>query len=283
MRPEENASDLAVEAVHNLAEYRPDEVDLLLFASASQDMVEPATSHIVAAKLGLRVPVFDVKNACNSIINALEVANALIRQGSYRTILIASGEGPSRAVRTDPPDRQAYLRAAAGYTMSDAGAALLVSRSDEVDDPGRILASEFVADSTRWDVGMLPGGGTAFPRDESRSYFEINGARLREIFLALGPEPVHAALAKAGVGWEDVALVAVHQVARTYLDDVLRVLDVPVERTIVTITEHGNVASVTLPLQLVQAVQSGRLNRGDVVVLIGLAGGVSLGVMVLRW
>ncbi len=291
---DQNASDLAVAAAAKLlAELGigADDVDLLLFASASQDMVEPATSHIVAAKLGVRAPVMDVKNACNSVLNALEVANALIAAGSYRAVLVVSGEAPSRAVRWDVPDRETYLTSAAGYTMSDAGAALLVrpttaaerdARDDHGPAPRGILASAFGADSSKWDVGMLPGGGTAFPRDLERTYFEIDGSRLREAFLALGPEVVLEALDRAGLGWDDVALVAVHQVAVAYLDDVHRALGLPADRTIVTVAEHGNVASVTLPLQLATALETGRVEPGDVVVLIGLAGGISIGATVLR-
>lgn len=290
-----DASDLAVAAAEKLLAAEglgTDDVDLLLFASASQDMVEPATSHIVAAKLGVRAPVMDVKNACNSVLNAIEVAEALVATGRYGTVLVASGEAPSRAVRWDVPDRATYLLSAPGYTMSDAGAALLVRRAtpEEAgarDGEGRpaprgILASAFGADSTHWDVGMLPGGGTAHPRDLDRTYFEIDGSRLREAFLALGPGVVLDALERAGVTWDDVALVAVHQVAVAYLDDVHAALGLPTGRTLVTVADHGNVASVTLPLQLATALETGRVAAGDVVVLVGLAGGISIGATVVR-
>jgi len=289
-----DASDLAVAAAGKLLAGQgvgADGVDLLIFASASQDMVEPATSHIVAAKLGITAPVMDVKNACNSVLNALEVAEALVAAGSYSNVLVVSGEAPSRAVRWDIPDRETYLLSAAGFTMSDAGAALLVrpttaaertARDEHGPAPRGILASAFGADSGKWDVGMLPGGGTAHPRDLSRTYFEIDGSRLREAFLSLGPAVVLEALDRAGLTWDDVALVAVHQVAVAYLEDVHGALGLPEGRTIVTVAEHGNVASVTLPLQLATALETGRVEPGDVVVLIGLAGGISIGAMVLR-
>ncbi|MCF4121816.1 ketoacyl-ACP synthase III [Antribacter sp. KLBMP9083] len=300
LRDDEQASDLAVAAARRLLDAEglgPEDVDLLLFASASQDMVEPATSHIVAAKLGVRAPVMDVKNACNSVLNGIEVAEALIGTGRYARVLVASGEAPSRAVRWDVPDRATYALSAPGYTMSDAGAAVLVeavSVADEVEaelagnagdarPPSGILASAFAAESAHWDVGMLPGGGTAHPRDADRSYFEIDGSRLRDVFLALGTGTVREALGRAGIGWDDVALVAVHQVAVSYLADVHAALGVPADRTIVTVADHGNVASASLPLQLVTALETGRLHRGDVVVLVGLAGGISMGVMVVRW
>lgn len=308
---DQQASDLAVVASRSVlgrAGLGPQDVDLLIFASATQDMIEPATSHITAAKLGVRAPVMDVKNACNSVLNGIEVAEALIGTGRYRRVLVACGEMPTRGVRWDVPDRRTYAMSAAGYTMSDAGAAVLLeatgaptgasSGTDTFEDdlaaelaelvapvgrPSGILASAFTAESQHWDVGMLPGGGTVNPRDPERSYFEIDGSRLREAFLALGSGPVGQALDQAGVTMDDVALVAVHQVAVGYLEDVHRALGVPADRTIVTVADHGNLASATLPLQLVQALESGRLRRGDVVLLLGLAGGISMGAMVVRW
>ncbi|WP_182111588.1 MULTISPECIES: 3-oxoacyl-ACP synthase III family protein [unclassified Actinotalea] len=281
------ASDLATAAAAKLLAAQGlalEDVDLLLFASASQDMVEPATSHIVAQKLGLGCPVMDVKNACNSVLNALEVGEALIRTGRYRTVLVASGEAPSRAVRWDVPDRATYLRSAAGYTMSDGGAALLLraAPADPGPAPVGVLASGFAAQSQHWTIGTLPGGGTAHPRDLDRTYFDIDGSRLREAFLALGPGTVLEVLARAGLTWDDVALVAVHQVAVTYLGDVHDALGLPADRTLLTVAEHGNLASVTLPLQLVRAREQGRVGPGDVVLLVGLAGGISIGAMAVR-
>jgi acyl-CoA:acyl-CoA alkyltransferase len=92
-------SDLATAAARTALADSPGSIDLLIFASASQDLIEPATSHIVAAKLGLDCPVMDVKNACNSVLNAMQVGDALITSGQYRRVLIVSGEQPSHAVR----------------------------------------------------------------------------------------------------------------------------------------------------------------------------------------
>src|SRR6185437_1487240 len=90
-----NCSDLAASAAVRVLRKtgtRPDEVDLLIFASASQDLLEPATANIVQEKTGTRCPVFDLKNACNSFLNALEVGSALIQAGGYRRVLITVGE-----------------------------------------------------------------------------------------------------------------------------------------------------------------------------------------------
>jgi 3-oxoacyl-[acyl-carrier-protein] synthase-3 len=279
------ASDLAVAAAGKLlAETGTtiSDVDMLMFAAASQDLCEPATAHIVAAKLGARCPVLDVKNACNSVLNAIELADALIAAGRYRRILIACGESPSRAIRWRVADLAQYLTAFAGYTLSDAGAALLLAPGPAgPTDPG-VLACAFVADSTAWTVGTLPGGGSAHPRDPERTYFELDGPGLRKAFEALGPELPLDTLRRLGLRWDDCAVVAVHQVSLDYLDVFRSRLDIPADRLVVTLPGHGNVASASLPLQLVRAQEEGRCGPGDLVALVGLAGGVSLGMAVVR-
>jgi 3-oxoacyl-[acyl-carrier-protein] synthase III len=275
------ASDLAVLAARAALAESPGPVDLLLFASASQDLIEPATSHIVAAKLGLEVPVMDVKNACNSVLNAMQVADGLIRSGQYRRVLVASGELPSRATRWRLRDHAQFIRSFPGYVMGDAGAALVLEGTDE---PGAgILATRFSAVSRHWDIGTLPGGGTMNPRDPEASYFDMDGAGLQAAFLALGQEPLTRMLEEEGMRLADFDLVAIHQVALPYLAPIFARLGVPDDRTVVTVVDHGNVASATLPLQLSIARECGAIGPGSRILLIGLAGGISLGLMAVRW
>ncbi|HTL41512.1 MAG TPA: ketoacyl-ACP synthase III [Pseudolysinimonas sp.] len=273
------ASDLAVAASRQALAQAPGPIDLVLFASASQDLVEPATSHIVAAKLGIDAPVMDVKNACNSVVNAMQVADALIRSGAYRRVLIASGEGPSVAVRWDLRDHDEFIRSFPGYTMSDGGAALVLEGHE---GEAGILASRFVAASQHWDVGTLPGGGTMRPHDPDAAFFDMDGRALQQAFLELGPQPVLDLLAENGWTWHDFDLVAIHQVALPYLPPIFERLGVPGDRTVLTIADHGNLASVTLPLQLHLAQERGMVRPGSRVLLIGLAGGISLGLMAVQ-
>ncbi|MBO2450401.1 ketoacyl-ACP synthase III [Actinomadura barringtoniae] len=292
MRDDQQASDLAVEAARKLladAGTAPEDLDLLIFGSASQDLIEPATAHIVAAKLGAACPVFDVKNACNSFLNAVQTADALIRTGQHRRVLVCGGETPSRAIRWSVRDRAQFVDAFAGYTLSDAGAAMLleaVPGSGPCLGPGSgpdgdsgIFYRDFAAVSTAWDIGTLPGGGSMHPRDPEHSYFSGDGRRLKDAFLANGPEIFVRALENTGLGWDDFAVVAVHQVTMPYLEVLRSVLGIPADRLVVTLPEHGNVASATLPLQLATAIEEGRCGPGDRVAMVGLAGGVSLGVV----
>ncbi|QEO10791.1 ketoacyl-ACP synthase III [Protaetiibacter larvae] len=276
-----DASDLAVAAARVALAESPGEVDLVLFASASQDLVEPATSHIVAAKLGLSSPVMDVKNACNSVVNALQVADALIRTGQYGRVLIASGEAPTVAVRWEVDSHEQFIRSFPGYTMSDGGAALVLEASD--DEGAGIRATRFLAVSKHWGIGTLPGGGTMRPHDVDAGYFDMDGHGLQRAFLELGPEPVLGLLRDRGLVWEDFDLVAIHQVALPYLPPVFERLGVPDDRTVVTVRDHGNLASATLPLQLQLARERGMLREGSRALLIGLAGGISLGLAEVIW
>jgi len=276
------ASDLAAAAAAKLMAATGtsiDTVDLLLFGSASQDMVEPATAHMVAAKLGAGCPVMDVKNACNSLLNAIQVADALIANGHYERVLVASGETPSRAIRWRVDSPAQFVAAFPGYTMSDGGAALLLERAD---GPAGIVHLAFTADSSAWDVGTLPGGGSAHPRDPEAGYFQVDGARLAAAFDRLGDGLLRSTMAGAGVAWDELAVVCVHQVAMAYLRRLVAATGIPPERLVVTLPEHGNLASVTLATQLATALEQGRCGPGDLVGLVGLAGGVSLGIALVR-
>lgn len=286
------ASDLAVAAAWKLIEEQQVDVstiDLLIFASASQDLIEPATSHIVSAKLGLNCPVMDVKNACNSFINGVEVANAFIKAGSYKRILVVSGETPSRGVRWNIPTRETYLTSFPGFTMSDAGAAGLIENTD-IPQPDRsadlpsaeILGCGFTAMSEAWDVGMLPHGGSMNPRGFDRTYFEIDGGRLFKAFELLGSDILDTTIARLNLTWDDFKMIAVHQVALPYLDEVKSQLGIPDGKTLITLDTHGNIASASLPLQLKKAQETGMVQSGDLVALVGLAGGISIGVMIVR-
>lgn len=293
MADSEQASDLAVNAAAKVLAscgLQAPDVDLLVFASASQDMVEPATAHIVAAKLGLSCPVMDVKNACNSFLNGLEVADSLISTRRYGRVLVVTGESPSRAVRWSVPDFTTFASSFPGYTMSDGGAAVLLEASADAvaGSAGAsraaegILAMAFTAKSNHWPVGTLAAGGSAFPRDPEASYFSMDGEKLKDAFLDLGCDVLGETLDALELGWADFSVVCVHQVSAPYREIFAERAGVPRELLVPSVEDFGNLASVSLPLQLKLAVDGGRCGPGDLVALVGLAGGVSLGIAVVR-
>jgi 3-oxoacyl-[acyl-carrier-protein] synthase-3 len=283
--PDIQASDLAARAARtSLASLGLDvaDVDLIIFASASQDLVEPATAHIVADLLGARCPVMDVKNACNSWLNGVQVAEALIAMEQYERVLVVTGEMPSRAARWKVRDASQFVQSVPGYTMSDAGAAALVEGAAP-GARGEILHRWFTAESRHWSVGQLPAGGTRHPRDVDKGYFVMDGARLRQAFDSVDVEEIHRALKSDGLGVEDFVAVAVHQVAMPYLDVFSARLGLRRDLVVETLPDHGNCASATLPLQWQQIERHGLAEPGRPVLLVGLAGGISVGTMAVRW
>ncbi len=277
--PQDQASDLAVYAAEKLLSglgIAPGELDLIVFAAAAQDVVEPATAHVVAAKLGARCPVFDVKNACNSFLNGIQVAEAFIRGGQYRRILVCSGETGSRVARWEVADRRQFVDSLAGYTLSDAGSAMLLETSLS----GGIFYRDFSADSSSWHVSSIPGSGCAETHDPRRDgYIRGDGRALLESVSGQLRPQLDRALAVTGLRREDFAVFCVHQVATPYLLALQEMAAIPAEKLVVTVAEHGNVASCSIPLQLSLALESGRCGPGDKVAFIGLAGGTSIGVM----
>lgn len=277
-----NASDLAAQAALRVLRETgipATEVDVLIFAAAGQDLIEPATANIVQEKIGTSCPVFDLKNACNSFLNGLQVAEALILAGHHHTALVVAGELNSRAVRWDARTHNDFRLNFPGYTLGDAGAAALLAPSDN----GRgIFYRSFATLSRFWDLATLASGGTMHPRGDEWTYIRGDGSRLREAFLEYGPPLVRDALRKSGTSLYDFDRILVHQVSMPYLRDVVQALDMPNDRIEVTLPCLGNMAAASLPVAYAQAVARGAIKPGDRVLWLGLASGISLGVLMME-
>jgi 3-oxoacyl-[acyl-carrier-protein] synthase III len=276
--PDEYASTLAVHAARDAlaqAELDPLDVDLLLFASASRDMLEPATAHIVQDALGSKAHAMDISNACNSFLNGIDTARAFVLAGRARRVLVCTGETPTRVMRPRLESLRQAREAFAGYTFGDGGAAVLV----EAVERGGILDVDTENRSQHWTVGGIPGGGSRHPRGDEYSYFTGDGRALRGVFEKIGTEILDRVRYRTGLDWSDYARVLVHQVTRPFLDRFVELTGVPSALLDITVSDHGNVASATLGLQLTRIWPT--LRSGDRVLLIGLAGGVS--VMTMVW
>ncbi|TWE18707.1 3-oxoacyl-[acyl-carrier-protein] synthase-3 [Kitasatospora atroaurantiaca] len=274
---DEYASTLALGAGRQAladAGYHPLDIDLLLYASATRDVCEPATAHLVQAELGSRAHALDVSNACNSFVNGIDLARAMILAGRARRVLVVTGETPSRAMRRDPSGLADFRDGFAGYTFGDAGAAVVV----EPVERGGIVDIETETASEHWAVGGIPGGGSRHPRGDEYSYFRGGGKELRGVFEKIGGDILTRVAARTGLGWDAYARVLVHQVTVPYLERFVELTGVPAEKLVLTVPELGNVASATLGVQLARIKHE--LSPGDRVLLVGLGGGVSLMTMV---
>jgi acyl-CoA:acyl-CoA alkyltransferase len=275
---DEYASDLAVRAARRVladADLDPLDIDLLLFASATRDMVEPATAHVVQAALGGRAHALDVTNACNSFLNGIDLARSMILAGRARRALVVTGETPTRAMRPRLDGMAQARTALAGFTFGDAGAAVLV----EPVAAGGILDVDAETHSEHWTLGGIPGGGSRHPRGDEHTYFTGDGHRLRGVFEKIGLGLIERVNHRTGFTFDDYAHVLVHQVTMPYLERFVEVAGVPPDKLVITVPSLGNLASATLGVQLAR-VHSG-LTSGDRVLMVGLGGGVSL--MTIVW
>jgi 3-oxoacyl-[acyl-carrier-protein] synthase-3 len=278
-----HSSDLAAEAAKRVLSRtgtHPREVDLLIYAAASQDLIEPATANIVQEKTGTSCPVFDLKNACNSFLNAVQVGASLIQSGAHRTVLIATGETPSRGINWRVRDRAEFKRGFLGYTLGDAGAAALLRPAD---DERGIFYQSFRTISRHWDLATLPGGGSMHPRGDEWATFRGDSVRLKQAFLAAGPGILRDALAATETSFADYQRVFVHQVSMPALDGFVALSRAPREKVEVTVPDLGNMAAASMPVAFAQAEARGAIRRGDLAMWIGLAAGISLGVMLMRY
>ncbi|NBE50183.1 3-oxoacyl-ACP synthase III family protein [Streptomyces boluensis] len=274
----EYASTLAVRAARTALEragLTPCDVDLLLFASATRDMVEPATAHIVQAELGSRAHALDVTNACNSFVNGIDTARSMILAGRARRALVVTGETPSRAVRHAPSGPGQLRDGFAGYTFGDAGAAVVLEQVER----GGILDVDTETHSEHWPVGGIFGGGSRHPRGDEHTYFHGDGGELREVFEKVGTSVLDRMRQRTGLDWNDFRHILVHQVTVPYLERFTELTGVPRDRLVVTVPELGNMASATLGVQLDLVHE--QLRPGERVLFVGLGGGVSL--MTLVW
>jgi 3-oxoacyl-[acyl-carrier-protein] synthase-3 len=278
--PDEQVSDLAVAAARCIVStVDRDEIDLLVFASASSDLIEPATANIVQHKLGLRCPAMDVKNACNSFASGIHVASAMIENDAYRRALIVNGEKLSDSIRWRYDSREQLTDNLASFTFGDAGAAMLLERTEE-EDQG-IVFQRFMTRGEHWKLCTIPGGGSLLPHDLHAYYFSGQTAALRGVV-----ENKAAALwqeCRAEIGWEaaDIDWVFTHQVSDSTFHIVMCVLGVPPERGVNLFATHGNMAAASIPVCM--ATVKHRFRRGDKILLVGLAAGISISFQAIVW
>jgi 3-oxoacyl-(acyl-carrier-protein) synthase III len=281
----QHPSDLACEAGRRAladAGLTPADVDTVIFASATQDLAEPATANLLQEKLGMqRVRVFDVKNACNSLLTATDLADSLVRTGKAQTVLVAAGEVCSYFIDyriRNAADLQSLF---SGLTLGDAGGAVVL-RQARVPGHG-VRYSGFRSFGEHWSLSVVMGGGTLHGRDPEAAYLHCRGRELLEVAVSCVVPEIQEALHALGWTADDVDVVAAHQVALPIVHAIASQCGFAAERCAFSLPYAGNTAAASIPLALDQARRAGRLNAGAKVLCVGGASGFSVGVLGIVW
>ncbi|MCZ2406528.1 MAG: ketoacyl-ACP synthase III [Burkholderiales bacterium] len=266
-------SDLALEASRQAlqaAGVAAQDIDLIIVATSTPDMVFPSTACILQNKLGIvGCPAFDVQAVCSGFVYALTVADAMIRAGTARRALVVGAEIFSRLL--DFNDRTTCV------LFGDGAGAVVLEASDE---PG-ILASDLHADGRHVGILCVPGhvsGGQA----TGHPLLTMDGPAVFRLAVGVLESAARAALDKAGLAASDIDWLIPHQANIRIMQGTARKLRLPLERMVVTVHEHGNTSAASIPLALDHAVRAGRIHRGETVLLEGVGGGFTWGAVLLK-
>jgi 3-oxoacyl-[acyl-carrier-protein] synthase-3 len=271
---DEKTSDLALQASRRALEAAgigPADLDLIVVATTTPDMVFPSTACILQAKLAAKsCPAFDVQAVCSGFIYGLATADQFMRSGQYRHALVVGAETYSRIL--DWKDRGTCVLFGDG-----AGAAVL--RSSE---SAGILSSHLHADGTY--AGMLSVPGTVCGGEVSgRPLLQMDGAGVFKLAVKVLDEVVQETLAANRLQKSDIDWLIPHQANIRIIQASAKKLGMSMEKVVVTVDRHANTSAASIPLALDEAVRDGRIRAGQHVLLEGVGGGFTWGSVLVRW
>ena len=266
-------SDLGAEAARRALQAAglvAQDIDLIIVATSTPDMVFPSAACIVQDKLGAHgCPAFDVQAVCSGFIYALTVADAMIQTGAASKALVIGAEVFSRIL--DFKDRTTCV------LFGDGAGAVVLAASDQ---PG-ILASDLHADGQHVGILCVPGhvsGGHVL----GDPVLKMDGQAVFKLAVGVLEETARATLAKAGKAEADIDWLIPHQANLRIMQSTARKLKLSMDKVIVTVDQHGNTSAASIPLALDAAVRGGRVKPGHLVMLEGVGGGFTWGSVLLN-
>lgn len=283
--PGTGSSELGIEAARKAladAGRTPADVDFVIFATTTSDWMFPGNGVIVQQKLGLaNVGALDVRNACSGFLYALSVADAFVRIGRYRCVLVIGAEVQSTGLDLSTRGRDMAVLFGDG-----AGAAVVEPSDGERGVLAWALHSEGAGAQDLWceaPSSIVPGRVTHAMLDEGRHHPGMNGRQVFKNATTRFPEVIHEVLAECGHTLDQVALIVPHQANKRIGDAVGQKLGVPPEKVFQNIDRYGNTTAASIPIALTEARDAGLVKPGDLVVLAAFGAGFAWGACALRW
>src|SRR5882724_848545 len=278
---DEYTSDLATRAALKAmqrAGISPNQIDLIIVATITPDMPFPSTACLVQRKIGARrAAAFDLEAACSGFIYAMEIAQQFIMSRTYDTVLVIGAEKLSSIV--DWKDRNTCVLFGDG-----AGAAVLQNRPD----PHGLLTAVMGADGQKSDLLFMPGGGSRCPATaESVSsrmhYLRMEGKETFKNAVQAMQTAAEEALRRCEIDISRIKCIIPHQANRRIIDAVGERLGATPEQMFVNVHKYGNTSAASVAIALDEAAQSGRIERGDLILLIVFGAGLTWGAAVIEW
>ncbi|HEU4374743.1 MAG TPA: beta-ketoacyl-ACP synthase III, partial [Telluria sp.] len=269
--PDELSSDLAVNAARQalvMADKQPQDIDLVIVASSTPDFYGsfPSTACIVQRKLGManNSAAFDVQAVCSGFVYAVSVADAFIKSGAHKNVLVIGAEVFSRILNFD--DRTTCV------LFGDGAGAIVMSAADA---PG-ILATKLHADGSYADILSVPGN-VANGAIAGSGFLYMDGPAVYKLAVSVLESVATEALEHAGMTPEQLDWLVPHQANIRIMKSTARKLKLPEEKMVVTVDQHGNTSAASIPLALDAAVRDGRIKPGHNVLMEGVGGGFTWG------
>ena len=264
----------AAKAALSHAGLHANEIDAIVLATSTADLTFPSAATMVQASLGMtRGFAFDVQAVCAGFVYALTTANALILSGQAQRVLVIGAEAFSRLM--DWTDRSTCV------LFGDGAGALVLEAQDQ---PGTgadrgILAADLHSDGQFRDLLYVDGGTST----GSIGHLRMSGKEVFRHAVEKLAETAHSALEKAGLSPEDVDWIVPHQANIRIIEGTAKRMQVPMERVVVTVQDHGNTSAASIPLALSVGFERGQIKQGDLIVTEAIGGGLAWGAVVLRW
>jgi 3-oxoacyl-[acyl-carrier-protein] synthase III len=279
--PNQSTATLAVEAaikaltVANLA---PDQVELIIVASATPEHIFPATACLVQDQIGaLKAGAFDLSAACSGFIYALNMAAQAIRTGSLNNVLVIGAETLSKF--TDWEDRNTCV------LFGDGSGAFVLQGSDQ---PGGILSAVLRSDGSGGDLLIVPAGGSHLPTSsetvENRQHFiKMKGREVFRFATRVMAQATREAVEAAQLTMDDIKYIIPHQANQRIIENAANQLDIPIERCIINLERYGNTSTASIPIAICEALEDGRIQPGDNLVMVASGGGLTWASLVAQW
>ena len=285
--PGVGSSDLAYEAALKAiadAQIDKSEIDFIIAATLSPDHYFPGIGVLVQAKLGLvNIGALDVRNQCSGFIYALSVADQYIRTGTYKKILLVAAE--KQSANLDYSDNGRDL----AVLFGDGGAAVIVEAGDSNEERG-ILSTHLFSDGNYvedlWMERPSPKDHPVFSMDmvtERKLFPSMNGRNVFKSAVVKMPEAVRAALDQNNMTVEDIDHLIPHQANERISQMVARNLKIPVEKVIRNIQRYGNTTAASIPIALDEALEQGRIKKGELVMFTAFGSGYTWASAAIRW